>query len=250
LGDRDSDRRARGNSARPCCRAPAPDSGTASNGQGHLGVGGQPAPFSRQHGVPQGDTSTQVRSTGAATPVIPDGRAQLLRCRASGAGQELPAIRQQRRLTSPHKAPRRPSAIDVLSSADIGERMGACWDESGWLVNGMQGVRGSDPLSSTQVKGPLRCRPAANPGRRAADTQQPPVRGQCVSPGRQSQAPPSRGSSPGRRGPSGCRRRRGRGGRPRGPLKRFARSGDVSSGVLAAWGHATNRLPPQPPRSA
>ena len=54
LGYRNSDRRARGNSARPCCRAPAPDSGTASNGQGHIGVGGQPDPFSRLHGVPQG----------------------------------------------------------------------------------------------------------------------------------------------------------------------------------------------------
>ena len=54
MGYRNSDRRARGNSARPCYRAPAPDSGTASNGQGHIGVGGQPDPFSRQHGVPQG----------------------------------------------------------------------------------------------------------------------------------------------------------------------------------------------------
>jgi hypothetical protein len=61
LGYRNSDRRARGNSARPCYRAPAPDSGTASSGQGHIGVGGQPDPFSRQHGVPQGDTSTQVK---------------------------------------------------------------------------------------------------------------------------------------------------------------------------------------------
>ena len=54
VGDRNADRRARGNSARPCYRAPAPDSGTASSGQGHIGVGGQPDPFSRQHGVPQG----------------------------------------------------------------------------------------------------------------------------------------------------------------------------------------------------
>jgi hypothetical protein len=54
LGYRNADRRARGNSARPCRRAPAPDSGTASNGQGHIGVGGQPHPFSRPHGVPQG----------------------------------------------------------------------------------------------------------------------------------------------------------------------------------------------------
>jgi len=61
VGDRNADRRARGNSARPCCRAPAPDSGTASSGQGHIGVGGQPDPFPRQHGVPQGDTSTQVK---------------------------------------------------------------------------------------------------------------------------------------------------------------------------------------------
>jgi hypothetical protein len=54
---------ARGNSARPCYRAPAPDSGTASNDQGHIGVGGQPAPISRQHGVPR-DTSTQVKIPG------------------------------------------------------------------------------------------------------------------------------------------------------------------------------------------
>src|SRR5512132_4624548 len=45
----------------PAIGPPAPDSGTASNGQGHIGVGGQPAPFSRQHGVPQGDTSTQAK---------------------------------------------------------------------------------------------------------------------------------------------------------------------------------------------
>jgi hypothetical protein len=53
-GNRDADRRAQGNSARPCCRAPAPDCITASNDQGCTGVGGQPAPFSPLHGVPQG----------------------------------------------------------------------------------------------------------------------------------------------------------------------------------------------------
>ena len=48
---------------------------------------------------------------------------------------DLPAICQQQGLTTPRVAPRRPSAIHVLSSADVGGRMGACWDENEWLVS-------------------------------------------------------------------------------------------------------------------
>src|SRR5215216_4346869 len=54
VGNRNSDRRAQGNSARPCCRAPAPDCITASTDQGCIGVGGQPGPFSHLRGVPPG----------------------------------------------------------------------------------------------------------------------------------------------------------------------------------------------------
>src|SRR5215218_9038467 len=54
VGNRNSDRRAQGNSARPCCQAPAPDCITASNDQGCVGVGGQPGPFSHLRGVPPG----------------------------------------------------------------------------------------------------------------------------------------------------------------------------------------------------
>jgi hypothetical protein len=115
LGYRNADRRARGNSARPCCRAPAPDSGTASNGQGHIGVGGQPHPFSRQHGVPQGDTSTQVKipARGGKLPGTyqvdadlapsaeqaqgPSGAAQL---HPSGVAQGHEALTMDRRLSA------------------------------------------------------------------------------------------------------------------------------------------------------
>ena len=62
---------------------------------------------------------------------------------------ELPAICQQLSLTSPQPAPCRFIAICVLSSIDIRQRVDACCGASGWLVNGMQGVRGSNPLSST-----------------------------------------------------------------------------------------------------
>jgi hypothetical protein len=73
------------------------------------------------------------------------------------------------------------------------------------------------PSAPPQVRGPLRRRPPPNPLARAADTQQPPVRGRCAHPGRQTRGRPSPGSSPGRPGPSNCRRRRGRDGRQRGP---------------------------------
>jgi hypothetical protein len=54
------------------------------------------------------------------------------------------------------------------------------------------------PSAPPQVRGPLRPRPPANPGARAAGAQQPPVRGQCGRPRRRSPGPPSSGSSPGR----------------------------------------------------
>ena len=54
---------------------------------------------------------------------------------------ELPAIRQQPSLTSPHAAPCRFDAIGLLTSADWRLRVGTGWGVSGWLVNGMQGVR-------------------------------------------------------------------------------------------------------------
>jgi hypothetical protein len=63
---------------------------------------------------------------------------------------ELPAICQQLSLTSPQPAPCRFIPICVLSSIDIRQRVDACCGASGWLVNGMQGVRGSNPLSSTR----------------------------------------------------------------------------------------------------
>jgi hypothetical protein len=43
------------------------------------------------------------------------------------------------------------------------------------------GVRGSNPLSSPQVSGPLCRGPPANPGARPAGTQQLPMRGRCGS---------------------------------------------------------------------
>src|SRR5215207_739927 len=55
---------------------------------------------------------------------------------------DLPAIRQQLSLTSPHAAPCGLDAISVVSSVDVGERVDEWWCVSGWLVNGMQGVRG------------------------------------------------------------------------------------------------------------
>jgi hypothetical protein len=62
---------------------------------------------------------------------------------------ELPAIRQQPSHTSPQAAPGRFDAICLLTSADRRIRVGTGWGVSGGLVNGMQGVRGSNPLSST-----------------------------------------------------------------------------------------------------
>jgi hypothetical protein len=73
------------------------------------------------------------------------------------------------------------------------------------------------PSAPPQVRRPLRRRPPANRRPCAAATQQPPVRGRCARPARRSPGPPSPGSSPGRRGPSGYRQRRGRGGRWHGP---------------------------------
>jgi hypothetical protein len=80
-----------------------------------------------------------------------------------------------------------------------------------------KGVRGSNPLSSTPGQQASPPSTATNPGTRAASTQQPPMRGQCARPGRRSRDPPSLGLSPDRRAPLDCRRRRGRGGRLRGP---------------------------------
>jgi hypothetical protein len=51
-------------------------------------------------------------------------------------------------------------------------------------INGMQGSGVQIPSAPLQVSGPLRRRPPANPGPRAADAQQPPVRGRCGRPGR------------------------------------------------------------------
>ena len=62
---------------------------------------------------------------------------------------ELPAICQQQGFTSPQAAPCRCDSVGVLTSANSRERMDACGGMSHRLVNGMQGVRGSNPLSST-----------------------------------------------------------------------------------------------------
>jgi hypothetical protein len=51
-------------------------------------------------------------------------------------------------------------------------------------INGMQGSGVQIPSPPLQVSGPLRRRPPANPGPRAVDAQQPPVRGRCGRPGR------------------------------------------------------------------
>jgi hypothetical protein len=101
------------------------------------------------------------------------------------------------------------------------------------------------PSAPPQVRGPLRPRPPANPGARAADTQQPPVRGQSARPAQRSPGPSSPGSSPGRPGPSGCRRRPGRGGHPHGP------SAHRSPGGRTASGRSSTAMPttPRPVRS-
>jgi hypothetical protein len=52
----------------------------------------------------------------------------------------LPAIRQQRSLTSPQAAPCRFDVNRVLTSADGRQRVGTRCGVSGWLVNGMQEV--------------------------------------------------------------------------------------------------------------
>jgi hypothetical protein len=76
------------------------------------------------------------------------------------------------------------------------------------------------PSAPPQLSGPPHHRLPANSGARAADTQQPALRHQGDHRGRRSREPASPGSSPGRRGPSGCRRRRGRVGRLHGPSTR------------------------------
>jgi hypothetical protein len=85
---------------------------------------------------------------------------------------ELPAICQQQGLTTPHAAPRCQSAIHVLSSADVRRHVDEWWWGSGWLVNGMQGVRGSNPLSSTPgqrpSQGPISSGSAASGSKSAA----------------------------------------------------------------------------------
>jgi hypothetical protein len=62
----------------------------------------------------------------------------------------LPAIRQQPSLTTPYAASCRFDVVRVLSSTDVEERVDEWWGVRGRLVNGMQGVRGSNPLSSTR----------------------------------------------------------------------------------------------------
>jgi hypothetical protein len=120
--------------------------------------------------------------------------------------------RQQPSLASPQSAQRRFDAISLLSSADGRCQVGTRCGVSGWLVNGMQGVRGSNPLSSTpgQRPSPPSTTRASRPSRSryAATT----CARLCDRRGRRSRGPASPGSSPGRRGPLGCRRRRGRGG--------------------------------------
>ena len=101
------------------------------------------------------------------------GRAMTLRRRCP----QVPAICQQPSLTSPQPAPRRFIANCVLGSTDTRQRVDACCGASGRLVNGMQGVRGSNPLSSTQVSGPLGRRPLANRPPRAASRQQSALEG-------------------------------------------------------------------------
>jgi hypothetical protein len=54
---------------------------------------------------------------------------------------DLPAIRQQLSLTTPHAALCDLDAIRVMSSADMWEQVGVWWCASGWLVNGMQELR-------------------------------------------------------------------------------------------------------------
>lgn len=61
---------------------------------------------------------------------------------AGNAGsRNLPAIRQQPSLASPHAAPCRFDCICVLSNTDVGRRMSTYWDGTPWLLNGMQAVR-------------------------------------------------------------------------------------------------------------
>ena len=78
--------------------------------------------------------STRQASTGSAHHGVRDG---------------LPAICQQQSLTTPQAAPCRFNANRAPSRADRRQPVETYWGTSGWLVNGMQGVRGSDLLSST-----------------------------------------------------------------------------------------------------
>ena len=51
-------------------------------------------------------------------------------------------------------------AIFLLSRTDVWERGDEQWGVSGWLVNGMQEARGSNPLSSTTGHKPYPASPA------------------------------------------------------------------------------------------
>jgi hypothetical protein len=73
---------------------------------------------------------------------------------------EPPAICQQPSLTSPQPAPCRFVAICVLTSTDMRQCVDAYRGTSGWLVHGMQGVRGSitsAPLITTAQVAALYC---------------------------------------------------------------------------------------------
>ena len=139
---------------------------------------------------------------------------------SSVRAQTCQQICQQQGLTTPHAAPCHfechPPAEQRGYEATRGcvlrcERLARQWHARGQGFKSPQLHPRSEALSAVD-------RPA-NPGARAADTQQPPCVADAVIQGGVTRATIA-GSSLGRSGPWGCRRRCGRGGRLCGPSAR------------------------------
>jgi hypothetical protein len=125
------------------------------------------SPASTRHG---GDDSPVHRRA--------DGSGRATRDSAVGA-----AAAQQFSRTSPH--PNHHAHTDLLPCHGL-LREGSWWTLWWGSLDGMQEVRGSNPLSSTPGQRSFPPSTARESGLRAADTQQPPVRGRSAHPGRRS----------------------------------------------------------------